>query len=249
MKQTRPDDSNGITPEISVVVLCYRAGQGVYFISDQVKQVLESITNNWEMILVGNYDVDCHDKTPEIVRGIADKDSRIKSVTHEKQGRMGWDAVTGLKAATGETISFIDGDGQMPVEDIKSVYDTLINDSLDIVLTYRVDRMDGRQRWFMSRVYNIIFNLMFPGYIVRDVNSKPKIFTRRFFEQLQLNSTDWFLDAEIIIQARRNRSRLGEVPTVFRASADRKSFVNVKAVFEFMKNLALARIREWRNHS
>ena len=181
MKQTRPDDSNGITPEISVVVLCYRAGQGVYFISDQVKQVLESITNNWEMILVGNYDVDCHDKTPEIVRGIADKDSRIKSVTHEKQGRMGWDAVTGLKAATGETISFIDGDGQMPVEDIKSVYDTLINDSLDIVLTYRVDRMDGRQRWFMSRVYNIIFNLMFPGYIVRDVNSKPKIFTRRFF--------------------------------------------------------------------
>ena len=249
MRQNHPENFDGVTPEISVVVLCYRSGRGVYGISDQVKSVLESITDNWEMILVGNYDADRIDSTPEIVRDVAEKDRRILSITHEKKGRMGWDAVTGLKAATGKTIAFIDGDGQMPIDDIKAVYDKLVKDALDIVLTYRIDRMDGLDRWLMSRIYNIIFNLLFPGYLVRDVNSKPKIFTRQFFEQLLLDSKDWFLDAEIIIQARRYRSRLGEVPTTFRASTDRKSFVNAGTVIEFVKNLALARIREWRIRS
>jgi hypothetical protein len=80
----------------------------------------------------------------------------------------------------------------------------------------------------------------------RDVNAKPKILTRAAYESLDLVSDDWFLDAEIMIQARRHRFRIAEIPTEFLGLASRRSFVNFAAILEFLGNLVRFRIREFR---
>jgi hypothetical protein len=80
---------------------------------------------------------------------------------------------------------------------------------------------------------------------VRDVNAKPKMFTRRVYEQLELTSDDWFIDAEIMIKARRFVWKVAEVPTVFYKNLQRQSYVRFGAVFEFIKNLAGARLQEF----
>jgi glycosyltransferase involved in cell wall biosynthesis len=233
-------------PELSVVILCYKAGQKTRdFVRTAVKEI-EQLTKSWEMILVGNYlPGDTTDETPQVVRELAAGDQRIKAVTLEKKGMMGWDARSGLAQATGATIALIDGDGQMPPEDIGRVYRKLVSEELDMVKPYREQRHDGLLRKLNSDVYNIVFRTLFPGFPVQDVNSKPKIFRREFFNRLKLTANDWFIDAEIMIQARRYKCRLGEVPTVFYESSTRRSFVRVKHILEFLKNLAIARLHEF----
>jgi glycosyltransferase involved in cell wall biosynthesis len=233
-------------PDISVVVLCYRAGRAA---EDFVRRVIEALgreTENWEAVLVGNYLKGAVDETPEVVRALAASDPRIKAVTLEKQGMMGWDARSGLSRATGRTIALIDGDGQMPAEDLVRVYRTLAAGGLDMVKTFRQRRDDGFLRRANSVLYNAVFRALFPGFMVRDVNSKPKIMTREFYDKLDLRSDDWFLDAEIIIRGRRLGCRLAEVPTVFLESRTRPSFIRVQHILEFLRNLAAARVREFR---
>jgi hypothetical protein len=81
---------------------------------------------------------------------------------------------------------------------------------------------------------------------VRDVNSKPKILTRAAYERLRLTADDWFIDAEVMIQARRLRLRVHEIPTTFKGLTSRASFISVASVLEFLVNLVRYRLRELR---
>ncbi|MCB2189668.1 MAG: glycosyltransferase family 2 protein [Deltaproteobacteria bacterium] len=230
-----------------MVVLCYKAGEAARDFVSQVKGALEETGVPWEIVLVGNYlpGEENLDPTPRVVRELAAADSRVRAVVREKEGMMGWDARSGLAAATGRFIALIDGDQQMPAEDLKRVWDAMRAAGADLGKTHRVLRGDGALRLVNSRVYNLLFRVLFPGFPVKDVNSKPKIFSRTLFEQMDLSADGWFLDAEMIIKARRYRARLVEIPTVFRECCDRKSFVRVAAIFEFLRELLKARLREF----
>ena len=228
--------------EISVVVLCYRAEDRVYDFVDKTVGSLENAGLSWELILVGNYIEGSGDKTPEIVKSIAAKREHIKAAALPKQGMMGWDARSGMDMAEGKFICFIDGDEQMPYQDIVRVYKKIKEEGLDFVQTYRTIRLDGLPRRIKSAGYNFLFKILFPFSGVRDVNSKPKIFTRESYNRMHLTSDDWFLDAEMVIQSRGLKLRIGEIPTTFYKCNYRKSLVNFSAIFEFVKNLFAARI-------
>lgn len=236
-----------ITPEISVVILCYRAEELAFQFVSEVKKSLESEGLNYELVLVANYHKGglSSDKTPEIVRNLAKKDSTINVVAKEKKGMMGWDMRSGLEAASGRTIAVIDGDGQMPASDIIKVYKALILGNFDMAKTYRVARGDGTLRLIISVVFNIMVKILFPKVKVKDINSKPKIFTREAYEKLQLASDRWFIDAEIIIQASYQNFKITEVPTVFHINRHRASFIRFGAVVEFLFDLIHYRIL-WR---
>lgn len=233
-------------PELSVVVLCYKAGESIVPFVERMKCALESASIDWEMVLVGNYNKgDAADSTPRVVRGLAAAEKRIKPLTLEKQGWMGWDARTGLDAAAGRVLALIDGDSQMPPEDVIHVYARMQETQSDLATTFRISRGDGLGRKIQSYGYNFIFCLLFPGIAARDINSKPKLIRRELFEKFALTSNDWFLDAEIMIQARRYKAHIVEIPTVFLPAVERQSFVRLSAILEFVVNLLRARIREF----
>ncbi len=229
-------------PCISIVVLAYRSGEGIHqFVKSLIKS-LEEHEPNWEIVLVGNHFADDGDPTPCIVSKIAENHPRIRAVTRIKEGMMGWDMKSGLEAATGETIVVIDGDGQMPFEDVIRVYRKLKDEDLDLVKTFRTQRGDGFYRKTISVVYNIIFNILFPGLNCRDINSKPKIMTRDVYDAMDLNSNGWFIDAEIMIQAGKMNLKIGETPTVFHRINYRPSFVKIRSIWEFSINLIWYRL-------
>ncbi len=232
--------------DLSVVILCYKAGESVYPFVERMKSILEGLDVNWELVLVGNYNKgDLTDSTATVVQDIASKDSRIIGLAEEKQGMMGWDARCGLNAATGKVIGLTDGDNQFPSEDVARVYQKLVEENLDMAQTYRHTRGDGLFRVIQSQGYNILFKVLFPGLGLKDINSKPKMFSRSLFDKMELTADDWFLDAEIAIQARRYNARVGEIETVFRQSEERKSFTRLSTVFEFILNLLKARFDEF----
>ena len=232
-------------PEISVVVLAYQSAKTITGFVDSLSEALEKEGLNWEIVLVGNYFEGKGDQTPEILNKIASREVRIKVVTKIKKGMMGWDMKTGLDAASGKTLAVIDGDGQMPSEDVVRVYHLMQENGLDLAKTYRSKRNDGSYRKLISMVYNILFKIMFPGIKAWDMNSKPKIMTREFYEKINLKSNGWFIDAEIMILARRLNLKIGEIETVFNSLDSRPSFVKPLSILEFLFNLFIYRIREF----
>lgn len=241
-------NENVSKPEISVVILCYRAEDFAPIFVKEVQATLErNSLNNYELVLVANYQPALKgiDRTPDIVRELASADPRLVVVAKEKKGMMGWDMRSGLYAATGETIAVIDGDGQMPPGDIIKVYTLLKQGNFDVVKTYRNQRFDGVKRKMISIVYNLLLKILFPKVKVRDANSKPKIFTRAALNKLQLTADDWFIDAEIVIKASEFGMKIGEAPTTFYPNQNRPSFVRATAIFEFIKNLFMYRWKSW----
>ena len=232
-------------PEISVVVLAYRSSTTITSFVDSLVESLEKEKLLWEIVLVGNYFEGVGDKTPEVVRGISARDSRIKAVAGIKKGMMGWDMKSGLQMATGRTLAVIDGDGQMPSSDVIRVYQLMKTNGLDFAKTYRSKRNDGSYRRLISVIYNILFKLLFPGINAWDMNSKPKIITREFYEKLHLESNGWFIDAEIMIFVRRLRVKTGEIETVFLSMDTRPSFVKPLSILEFLGNLFWYRVKEF----
>ena len=208
----------------SLVVLCYRSQDYVREFVGKTKKVLaEAGINDYELILIGNYWEGVVDRTPEIVRELAEADPRVRYSAKVKEGWMGWDMRYGLEMAQGELIGVIDGDGQMPVSDLQPLYEMISLGQCDLVKTYRITRGDGLARRCISNIYNASFHLLFPGVAARDVNSKPKILTRDAYSRMNLESDDWFIDAEIMIQARRLGLRVGELPTGFLGLSGRNS--------------------------
>ncbi|MBU4338224.1 glycosyltransferase family 2 protein [Patescibacteria group bacterium] len=235
-------------PDLSIVILCYRSGKPIKKFIDKVILLMQKNNiSEYELILVGNYLKNSNDETPKIVAEIACHNPKIKFSAIEKKGMMGWDMKSGLRLAAGNYIAVIDGDDQMPAEDLIKVYGKIKEEKLDLVKTYRIKRGDDPWRKIISTVYNLFFKILFPGLKSQDINSKPKIFSREAYKKLDLISDDWFIDAEIMILARRLRLKIGEIPTFFLGLRCRRSFVKPSAIFEFIKNLIIFRIKEFKH--
>jgi glycosyltransferase involved in cell wall biosynthesis len=231
-------------PDLSIVVLCYRAEDTIRtFVSQLETEMAAEGIVHYELILVANYDAGSKDNTPFIVKEIAASNPDITVIAREKKGKMGWDMRSGLDAASGRYIAVIDGDGQMPVSDIPIVYKIIQTGHYDLVKTFRAKRFDGFTRKWMSRLYNLLFSLLFKvSFPVIDINSKPKILTRSAYQRMQLKSDDWFTDSEIMLQANDLKLRVCQISTVFYEHERRKSFVNPGTAFEFIYNLLFYRL-------
>ena len=73
------------------------------------------------------------------------------------------------------------------------------------------------------------------------------MFSRATYDKLNLRSDDWFIDAEIMIQAERLGLAIGELPTTFNPlEREGGSFVKVPTLFEFVRNLIKYRLTEFR---
>src|SRR5262245_5534709 len=125
------------TPDISVVILCYQAQDLVPAFVRRMKEALERKSLSYRLVLVANYRPDLRppDRTPEIVRQLARDDPTVAVVARPKEGMMGWDLRSGLAVATGRTVAVIDGDGQMPPDDVVAVYECLRQGGYDLVQT------------------------------------------------------------------------------------------------------------------
>ncbi|MCF8275492.1 MAG: glycosyltransferase family 2 protein [Flavobacteriales bacterium] len=223
--------------ELSVVILCYRSEATVVDFVKKAEELIKTLTDSYELVLVANYIEGSDDRTRDYVVKIEQENTHCKVICKPKQGMMGWDMRSGLDAASGDYICVIDGDGQFPIESISACFEQVRTGKFDLVKTYRVKRGDGVYRRFISKGYNALFSLLFPGIASHDANSKPKILKREAYQKMKLRSDDWFIDAEIMLNVRDLGMTYHEIPVEFYELEGRASFVKLPAIVEFVKNL------------
>jgi glycosyltransferase involved in cell wall biosynthesis len=178
------------------------------------------LRGTWEVILVVN---GCTDDTLRVCRSLR---ARVV-VLPENQG-YGGGIIEGLRVATGTTVGYTSGDGQVSVEDVIRCIETP-----PPVKAWRRVRDDGWTRLLLSRVYNQIATLML-GLSIRDINAMPKFWTRT--DAPVLESRDWFIDVELMLRLRHRPIR--EVGIVYAPRLAGRSRVRPATVLEFARNLS-----------
>ena len=230
-------------PTLSAIVLGYRAGESLVRVLEPLYAELEAEGVPFELVVVANYWAGANDVTPTVAEKFAGSRANVRVIARPKEGAMGWDLRSGLAAAAGSWLVAIDGDAQNPVHDLIRAYRLLRDTGADVVKGRRTERHDGLYRRSISLLYNVFFVLLFGGRGLWDINGKPKGFSRGAYEQLDLGADDWFIDAEVIIQARERGLRIVELPVVFLRNDERASLVKPAAIFEFVRNMIQFRLR------
>jgi len=225
-------------PELSAVVLCYRAGEALVSVVEPLHEQLVASGTPFELVLVANYWEGSDDETPAVARAFAEGHARVRVVAKPKEGRMGWDMLSGLDAARGAFLVVIDGDAQNPVEDVLRLHGVMAATGAPVAKGRRIRRGDGAYRSAVSAFYNALFLLLFRTSGIWDINGKPKGLTREAYERIrpELQSTDWFTDAEIVLTAHRLGLPIAEMPVRFLPST-RPSLVGPGTIVEFVVNI------------
>jgi glycosyltransferase involved in cell wall biosynthesis len=223
-------------------VLGYRAGESLLRVVEPLHRLLAEAEVPFELVVVANDWPGSDDPTLAVAERFAAAQDNVQVVSGEKRGGMGSDMRSGFAAARGDYLVVIDGDAQNPVDDVLRMYRELKATGADVMKGRRTLRHDGFYRRLVSIVYNVAFRLFFRTSGLWDINGKPKGLTRAAYERLDLRSDDWFVDAEIVLQARERGLQIEELPVEFFRNDERASFVRVSAIWEFARNMLRARL-------
>jgi len=148
--------TNNDHPHISVVIPLYNCSQFVEQLCSRLIQTLETITEDFEIILV-------NDASPqndwEIIRGLAERNIRIKGLNLSKNFGQHFAITAGIDHALGDWIVVMDGDLQDPPEEIVKLY-KCAQQGYDTVFGCKSLRKDAIGKRLLSKSFHRVFDYL-----------------------------------------------------------------------------------------
>jgi len=225
----------------SLVMPCYNEESSLPQSIPSLASILQSQGVDCEIVLVNNGSTD---RTAAVIDSFIAQGLPVVGVEVERNEGYGHGILTGLKAARGRYIGYMCADGQIAPEDVARFLWAVDRVGANtLVKVRRVSRGDGIFRWIQSRAFNLICLLLFRT-MTTDVNATPKMMERRLWRRMNLESKDWFIDAEVIFKAKDLGLNFVEVPVVFMPRQSGRSWVNLGTSIEFARNIVRAVLRK-----
>ena len=210
---------------ISVVLPVHNQEDHIGEIVESYLGVLPKIPGKHELVLVTNA---CRDRSPEICKSFAEKDSRIKAFD-TKSGGWGLSVKLGLKEATGDIICYTNS-ARTSAEILTLALLYAVAYPEVVIKANRKIRESFRRR-LGSLLYNLECRAFFdlPTW---DINGTPKIFPRKFSKLLELDRDDDLIDAEFNAVCRRENYPMLELPVLSTKRHGGKSTTNYNSAFK-----------------
>lgn len=155
--------------KLSVIVIIYKVDK---YLRKCIDSILSQSYENFELILV---DDGSPDKCPYICDEYAKKDFRIKVIHQKNQGSVTarWN---GLLVASGEYVSFVDGDDWLDADMYEKMMDLASQNESDIVITgYK----EGTENSYVEKG-NVITSGVYQGDEMQDIFNKA-LFVGEFY--------------------------------------------------------------------
>ena len=111
---------------ISVIVPVYNQER---YVRKCLRSILQQDFQDLEVIVINDGSAD---KSLSIVKKIAEKDNRVKIVDKKNEG-VSFARRDGLKVARGTYVCFVDSDDFLPPHALKTLYDIMIREDVDVV--------------------------------------------------------------------------------------------------------------------
>lgn len=144
------------TPIISVVIPVYKAENILEELYRRLSSSLESITSNFEIILVE----DCGgDNSWEMIKRLSTTDSRVIGIQFSRNFGQHYGITAGLDYCRGDWVVVMDCDLQDRPEEIPVLYDKA-QEGYDVVLARRIDRKDSFVKRMTSKLFYRTFSYL-----------------------------------------------------------------------------------------
>ena len=177
------------------------------------------------------------DQTGDIIDQLAKHNPEIIPIHFDQNQGYGGGILAGMRSLEPKEPSVIGwswGDGQISPQVIPTLY-RACQKNAQLAKGQRIKRKDGFNRIVQSRVYNRAMRLM--GTKTKDVNGCPKLFQVGAWKELDPLSQDWFLDAEVILQAEKLGWNIHQEPVTMEPRYYNRSKVHLGTSLEFTKNI------------
>ena len=190
---------------------------------DRIESVLLDYCNyfpNQEIIVVCN---GCRDNTPNIVRRLCSKYSQIKFLDFEEKLGKGRAIIEGLKAAGGDKVGFVDADESVGPDDVKRMYDALVNiDGVTASRKLKDSRILVNQplrRRITSKTFNILIRMIF-GLHFKDTQCGAKVFKKEAITSVvnELTTKGFEFDVELLWRLKNRGYKVIEFPITWKHS-------------------------------
>lgn len=181
---------------ISVILPAYNEEENIESVVLDAISVLNNLVSDYEIIIVNDGSTD---KTGELAEKLAQKNEKVKVIPHEKNIGYGASLRDGFKNSSFDILFFTDSDRQFNVASLENLLPHL--SSSDIVVGYRIGRKDSYLRKFLSFGFNILVSILF-NLRVKDIDCAFKVFKKSVFEKIKIESNHFFVNTEILAQAR-----------------------------------------------
>ncbi|MDP6259161.1 MAG: glycosyltransferase family 2 protein, partial [Rhodospirillales bacterium] len=170
-------------PALSVVVPVHNEVENIEPLIAEIMATLEGV-ERYEIIYIN----DCsRDSTLERLTSLDQKFKVLRVLTHQKRSGQSAAIRTGVKAARGDLIATLDGDGQNDPEDIpkllKAYREQAVADARILIAGFRARRQDSFIKRLSSKIANGIRSSLL-GDATPDTGCGLKIFRREDFFDL-----------------------------------------------------------------
>jgi len=188
--------NTGTVTSLSVFFPCYNEQDNIERVIKSAIDVLIPLKTDYEIIIVND---GSKDRTGQIADSLAAKDKHIKVVHHQPNRGYGAALQSGFKAATKEFVFYTDGDGQFDIKELPLLFKYMTD--YDIVTGYRIKRQDNLIRKINAFCWTTMVNLLF-GMKIKDIDCAFKLYRRRIFDDIKMESTGALINTEIFARAK-----------------------------------------------
>ena len=222
----------GSVKKISIVVPVYNEEENVPILYDKLKEVLEKIPYDYEIIFV---DDGSTDRTREILEEIASKDKKVKILEFARNFGQTPAMMAGMDYATGDVIVTMDGDLQNDPEDIPRLLEK-IEEGYDVVSGWRKNRQDAAiSRKLPSKIANWLIGKM-TGVKIHDYGCTLKAYRSDVIKKVRLyGELHRFIPA--LASTVTSVSRIIEIPVKHHPRIYGKSKYGISRTFKVLADL------------
>ena len=210
-------------PSVSCIMPAFNEEETISVAVANVRRALEDLTGDFEIIVV---DDGSTDHTGARLDALASA-GELRVVHLAENRGYGWALRMGFAAASRSLLFFTDSDDQFDPMDLSRLLAVI--DSADIVIGHHEARRDGKLRAALSSGYNALVRRVLEVH-VRDVNCEFKLVRREVLVGMELVSTGYGINAEMMARAGRARLRVREVPVSHRPRRAGRSKVGIANV-------------------
>jgi glycosyltransferase involved in cell wall biosynthesis len=187
-------------PSLSVVIPMYNEEAYVDRSVAAARAALEEMGCEWEILVVDDASTD---GTGARADALAAADPRVRVIHNPVNRRLGGTLRAGFAAASKELVFYTDADLPVDLGQLPRAVRLLEYQQADLLAGYRFDRTsEGLHRALYTIGYHVLIRLLF-GLRIRDVNFAFKLFRRSLLQRIELKSEGSFIDAEMLLRARR----------------------------------------------
>ena len=230
-------------PSVSFIVPTFNEAESIGPCLDKIRAFSSKYKLDYEVVIV---DSGSKDGTTEFLQNLI-KDDDLTLIFQIDRLGMGVALREAYESVTKDVICHYECDQPFDLEFLIDALEQIKSKDYNFVLGARVGERHSPIRYLYTAGYRLFINLLF-RVNYQTINFSFKVFSSDLLNKINLQSSGWFIDAELVIEAKKNGAQIKEIPIDYLMRSEGQSTVRWQDVFAIVKEaLKYARNSNYRN--